>query len=396
MSAWLDPEAVIARIYDAVSAPDRWKDALEAVQRSLGADAMLLLYCDLAAGKPHVVEATGFDRKSLDVYTAEHLCNEELIRESINGPAGIVVSSSRHYRGKRFSTTDIFRQLLRPSDLLHIAGAAALNTSRVYASLWMARSDREQDFSVHDLHLFSELLPHFGRVMAVHHRVRRAEIQADMAVGAFDRVAVGVVLLDVRGAPVMVNREARRIADQKDGFSLLADRLVASGAGQTKELRDLVHRVSWVGPVGERVGGGALRLGRPSGKPDYHVVVLPLPRRCQPAAGNGAVEVLFITDTEKSQGPVDYLFGDLYGLTEAEVRLVSQLLLGGGLTGAAEQLGLSRNTVHSQLASVFQKTGTRRQSELLRLLLAGVAPVEPPDFDSGIDEPGLKPRQLRD
>ena len=226
------------------------EDALEAVQRSLGAVAMLLLYCDLAAGNPYVVEATGFDRKSLDVYTADHLCNDELIRESINGPAGIVVSSSRHYRGKRFYTTDIFRLLLRPSNLLHIAGAAALNTSRVYASLWMARSDGEPDFSVHDLHLFSGLLPHFGRVMAVHHRVRRAEIQADMAVGAFDRVAVGVVLLDVRGAPVIVNREARRIVDQKDGFSLLADRLAASEASQTKELRNLVHRVSWVGPAG--------------------------------------------------------------------------------------------------------------------------------------------------
>lgn len=200
MSAWLDPDAVIGRIYEAVSAPDRWGEALEAVQRTLAADAMLLLYCDLAAGKPQVVESTGFNRESLATYTAEHLCDDELIHESMNGPAGIIVSSSRHYRGKRFYTTDIFRLLLEPSDLLHIAGAAALNTSSVYASLWMARSDREPDFSVHDLHLFSGLLPHFARVVAVHHRVRRAEIQADMAVGAFDRVAVGVVLLDVRGA----------------------------------------------------------------------------------------------------------------------------------------------------------------------------------------------------
>ena len=55
MSAWLDPEAVIGRIYEAVSAPDQWGEALEAVQRSLAADAMLLLYCDLAAGKPKVL-----------------------------------------------------------------------------------------------------------------------------------------------------------------------------------------------------------------------------------------------------------------------------------------------------------------------------------------------------
>ena len=83
-----------------------------------------------------------------------------------------------------------------------------------------------------------------------------------------------------------------------------------------------------------------------------------------------------------------------HGLTDAEARLVHLLLEGRGLTAAAEQLGLSRNTVHSQLASVFQKTGTRRQGELLSLLLGGVAPVEAPDPISGFHGPGIEPPTL--
>jgi DNA-binding CsgD family transcriptional regulator len=121
---------------------------------------------------------------------------------------------------------------------------------------------------------------------------------------------------------------------------------------------------------------------------------MPLPHRCQPRDGTGAVGVLFITDPDKLKNPVDFLFGDLYGLTEAESRLVSELMGGGGLTAAAESLGLSRNTVHSQLASVFQKTGTRRQGELLRLLLGGVAPIEAPGADSGVHRLVRKRRDL--
>jgi DNA-binding CsgD family transcriptional regulator len=97
--------------------------------------------------------------------------------------------------------------------------------------------------------------------------------------------------------------------------------------------------------------------------------------------------VLFITDPEKAQSPIDHLCGDLYRLTRAEIRLVSQLLEGGGLTKAARHLGLSRNTVHSQLASIFQKTGTRSQNELLRLILGGIAPVRAPDEASGFNLP---------
>jgi DNA-binding CsgD family transcriptional regulator len=355
---------------------------------------MLLLYCNLSAGGPRVIASSGFAAEALEGYTADELCDDEMIRESMEGPAGIVVSSSGSLHAKTFRSTPMYKRLLMPSGLSHIAGAAALNTLGVYASLWMARSDESPDFSARDLHIFRELLPHVGRAMAVHHRVLQAELEANMVAGAFDRVAIGVVLLDVRGAPVMVNREAQRIVDNKDGFSLHNDGPVASQSSDTRALRELIRQVGcYASPAraAEFCDGGAVRLARPSGRPDYHVVVMPLPKRCQPGNGSGAIAVLFVTDPEESQSPVDYLFGDLYGLTEAEARLVKALMEGGGLTAAADNLGLSRNTVHSQLASVFQKTGTRRQSELLRLLLGGIAPVKKPDVTSEVGLPAFKP-----
>jgi DNA-binding CsgD family transcriptional regulator len=349
----------------------------------LEADAVVLLYRNPSAGGPQVIESTGFDREALDAYAAAHLRNDELIRESMNGPAGIIVSSNRLFRGERFFETNSYRMLLEPSRLFHMAGAAALNTPAVHASLWIARSQNAPGFSGHDLRVFAGLLPHVARAMTLHHRIRQAELHAEMAVGAFDRVAVGVVLLDVRGSPVMVNREAERIANTGDGFVLSRDGVAAELPDESKKLRDLIRQVGCNNAGAGRAGGGAIRIPRPSGRPDYHVIVLPLPRRCQPSHGSGAVAVLFITDTEKAQRPVDHLFGSLYRLTDAEVRLVTQLLEGGGLTVAAERLGLSRNTVHSQLSSVFQKTGTSSQSELLTLLLTCVAPVEAPDETSG-------------
>jgi DNA-binding CsgD family transcriptional regulator len=386
----VDSELVVGRIYDAVSEPGRWVAALDAARELLDVDAMMLLYCDLTIGRPEVIESTGFDRQALDLFAAGDLGADELIRESMDRPAGVVVSSTRTFQDARVRTTLISRTLLEPSQLTRIAGAAALNSQAVYASLWMARSASRPDFSVHDLHVFGELLPHVARAMTVHHRVSRAELQASMAAGAFDRMAVGVILLDVAGSPVMVNREADRIIADQDGLGLVGNTLIAARSTQTRELRRLIDRVGRAASLDDTdgfVGGGAVRLRRHSGRPPYHLVVLPLPRRCQPGDRGSAVVVLFITDPEKAQSPIDHLCGDLYGLTRAEIRLVSQLLEGGGLTVAAKQLGLSRNTVHSQLASVFQKTGTRSQNELLRLILGGIAPVKAPDEASGFNLP---------
>ena len=396
MRGEIDQDSVIGLIYEAVSDPGIWNNALDAARQMFEVDAMLLVYGDPSTSDLGVIGATGFDPHTLNTYAEKGLTKDEMIRESMDGPAGIIVSSARSFRGKPFYRTSVYRRLLEPSDLAYITGAAALNTKEVHASLWMARSDRSPDFSVHDMHAFSGLLPHVGRAMTVHHRIRQAELQAEMAVGAFDRVAVGVVLLDVRGAPVMVNREAERIACAKDGFVLMGDGMAAALSNESKKLRELVRQVGGNEPRARRTGGGAVRLTRPSGLPDYHVVVLPLPKRCQPSDGHGAVAVLFITDSQKAQSPIDHLFGDLYGLTDAEVRLVTRLLEGGGLTAAAEKLSLSRNTVHSQLASVFQKTNTKSQSELLTLLLTCVAPVEAPDETSGFDMDAVRPRQNRE
>jgi len=396
MGRMIDPEVVIGRIYEAASEPGLWSNVLDAASELFEVDAMLLVYGNLSAGGLHVIEATGFNPFALGAYVSSHINDDEMIRESMDGPAGIIVSSGRSFRGKPFYRTSVYRCLLKPSDLSYIAGAAALNTPEVHASLWMARSDRSPDFSIHDMHAFAGLLPHVTRAMTVHHRIHQAEFRTEMAVGAFDRVAAGMVLLDVKGTAVMVNREAGRIAATEDGFVLLADGLAADTTNDTKKLRDLIRRIGSKSPANERAGVGAIRLSRPSGLPDYHVVALPLPRRCQPSGGSGAVAVLFITDPEKAQSPVDHLFGELYDLTEAEVRLVAQLLEGGGLTAAAETLGLSRNTVHSQLASIFQKTDTKSQSELLTLLLTCVAPVDAPDETSGFDMEALKPRQNRE
>lgn len=392
----VDAEFVISCIYEALSDPGVWNTALDAVRPMFQADAVMLVYGNLSAADFRVVGATGFDPDALSAFTGNILSGDELIRQSMGGPAAVIVSSGRSFRGKSFFRTSLYRRLLQPSDLAHIAGAAAVNTGEAHASVWLARSERSPDFSADDTNALRALLPHFSRVMTVYHRIRRAELRTEMVEGAFDRLAVGVVLLDAKGAPVMVNREAERLAARKDGFVLKIDGLAADRINDTKKLRELIRRVGSGGSADHGAGAGTVRLVRPSGLPDFHIVALPLPKRCQSNGGGGAAAVLFVTDPEKPQGLVDSLLGDLYGLTDAEVRLVTRLLEGGGLTVAAEKLGLSRNTVHSQLASVFLKTNTRSQSELVTLLLTCVAPVEPPDETSGFHLPAFSPRNIRE
>lgn len=65
---------------------------------------------------------------------------------------------------------------------------------------------------------------------------------------------------------------------------------------------------------------------------------------------------------------------ELYGLSPAQARLARLIVDGHDLAAAAGTLGVSINTLRTQLQRIFDKTGVRSQAALVRCLLSAEAP----------------------
>ena len=74
-----------------------------------------------------------------------------------------------------------------------------------------------------------------------------------------------------------------------------------------------------------------------------------------------------VDPTEPPQPSADML-QRLLGLTAAEVRLALEIMRGLRLGEAAKAFGIEMPVARSQMVSIFAKTGTRHQSELIALL----------------------------
>jgi DNA-binding CsgD family transcriptional regulator len=114
-----------------------------------------------------------------------------------------------------------------------------------------------------------------------------------------------------------------------------------------------------------------MSISRRSGKRPLAVLVAPL------RAENGCFEtprasaVVFVSDPELKPRMPTELLARLYGLTPRQAELASRLAQGDTIDTAAEAFGISRNTARSHLRLIFDKTDTKRQTELTRLLYAG-------------------------
>ncbi|RWM07751.1 helix-turn-helix transcriptional regulator [Mesorhizobium sp.] len=78
--------------------------------------------------------------------------------------------------------------------------------------------------------------------------------------------------------------------------------------------------------------------------------------------------ILALLDRQPRSGPNPQTLQKMFGLTGAETHLALRLAKGDAPLEIAEHCQLSRTTIRTQLASLFAKTDTKRQAELVALL----------------------------
>lgn len=78
--------------------------------------------------------------------------------------------------------------------------------------------------------------------------------------------------------------------------------------------------------------------------------------------------IAMLLDLDAHVEPNPFMLQRMFGLTAAETRLALEMARGDVPADVARCRHLSRTTIRSQLASVFAKTQTKRQAELVTLL----------------------------
>lgn len=134
------------------------------------------------------------------------------------------------------------------------------------------------------------------------------------------------------------------------------------------DLRPLVESACAAGVPRPRA---ALTLERGTGTAPLRILAAPLRARNGAAAvtAERRTAMLIVSDPEVEATTRKERLRMLFGLTPAEAAFAMEIVKGDGRRAAAERRGIACSTARTHLSSIFEKTGTRRQAELVRLLL---------------------------
>lgn len=264
----------------------------------------------------------------------------------------------------------------------HALGRVIVRAQGVTSVLTCLRSGRLRAYGKAERRLLDELLPHLARAVELHRKLCHAELQSELGIRALDYLAHGVVLVDDDGQIVLMNQLAKSIISQSDGLSVTDNTLIAGSREADRELKRLLREAGSNHTEFRFSGGGAMLAKRPSGRRPYSILVSPLKAHPFFVDRHSSAVAIFLSDPESEIEAPEQMLLRLYDLTPAESRLALVLLQGVNLSEAARRIGITRNTAHTQLQSIYAKTRVRRQSELMALLLRGISTIRQLPADS--------------
>ncbi|MFL9924712.1 helix-turn-helix transcriptional regulator [Herbaspirillum lusitanum] len=263
--------------------------------------------------------------------------------------------------------SEFYNDFLGRNGVRHIAACHLGGGGKEREVLGFLRHADAPFYQEEHVQFLQRLSPHLNRAAALRGKLQQQNLLLQQERVLVENLAanVGIVYLSAAGKLVSMNAAASALLSAGDGIGILRDSLVAREPDDRDNLARLLQgalsasapRASW------------MRLRRTSGV--LTVSAIPFGTRDSlDATENSAAAAILMEHSITPKLPPTNMLQATFKLTQAEAKLAVALLQEETLQSYSEKQGISRNTARTHLASLFAKTGVRRQPDLMRLLLA--------------------------
>lgn len=365
--------AVIDTLYDAALDETLWPRALQALTEYTGSQAGTFWTLD-SSPQPTLPLLTTFN---FDVaFTREYLNGmvpeDPTVQYLVRHPARAIVHDGMFITEREKDRLYYYDWHGRRSDTRFRMVGQTRPASGVQSGVALHRTRRAGRYEPRDVERFAFIYHHLARALAIGVRLGSLGALQQCTSSVLDSNPAAILFLNAERRVVYANRSAEALRSASDGIRISSDRIRVAHRAEQAKLDSFIGGVAG-GTKSMLARGGLMRVARPSGKRPYAVLVAPAAGNFPALSALHPSAMIVITDPDSvSPLPKDRL-RSAFQLTDAEAELAALIAAGDDLRGAATKLGIQYGTARVRLAQIFQKTYTRRQGELVRLLLTTLA-----------------------
>jgi DNA-binding CsgD family transcriptional regulator len=358
-----DPE-IIDRVYEAAAVPELWPSVLTRLCATVNAWGAGLLAFDPAqhtrfTATPNYVE--GFENFAAK---SDQYDNQRPKRALATGHAGFL-HDLEIFSQDELDTDPVYRDFLYPFGIRWTAGTVIPVPTSDIMVFDVARRVDDGPFDREMMLRLDRYRPHLARAALLAHRLGLKAARA--ATEAMEIIGLPAAVLATGGRALSVNHALEALSPR---VRFLAFDRIAFGANRADQM--LAEAIASMSSNASRVVR-SIPLPATEGAPALIAHLIPI-RRAGGDIFTHAAGLLVFTTVSAPGAPLTEVLTGLFDLTPAEVKVARGIAAAQTVDRMAGSMGLSRETVRTQLKSVMAKTGTTRQIDLA-LLLRGTSAV---------------------
>jgi DNA-binding CsgD family transcriptional regulator len=363
----------LAPLHEAPQDPAAWNRALVALRAAIPCEQGALVERTGDGAAPSLGLVAGTDPRFVAEYEREF--------HRLDPFASAPVVARLHALGRAALSAEVVRDqdlqgsayyhhfLSRFGDLFHGVGGALSLGEQTSAQVWLLRP-RGRAFAEGDRARMDVFFAHARVALRQRRWLMQVERERNAALGWMDCWNDATFVLDSQGAVVIANVMAEKLLHAGELFALRQGRLVPARNGDPDWLQGALREVIGAGRRHDATPSHCLTLPARPGQPALYAVLTLLPSA--PDRGHAALPqvALILRDLQQSVPRFHpEQLHDLFGFTAAEARVANALLGGQSVEDIARQGQVRCDTIRAHVKRMLAKTGSRRQSDLQKLLV---------------------------
>jgi DNA-binding CsgD family transcriptional regulator len=361
---------IIGRIYDSALGNSEWNDVLGALADYCGGENVALAVIDQHTGYS-AVTAPRADPLIIKAYEESWWQLDPTAAATGNLGVG-QITSLRNTGRDRFLASPFYNEFWKQSGLgtERLASNLAVRNG-FFASAVLQTSAKCDEIDAEMERRFRHFVPHLIRSIEMENHYRNLQYENLLAASANGPDMIGRLIVDSEMHLIFADSGGEAFVTRSGCFKFRRGTL---GVLDKNIGRKLAHAVASAGDAWpSQVLDCKLSVVCPQTQETVSIDVQPVhPAHMAPgrpfALGGTPAAILNLSYLQdEKQKSVDKL-RSRFGLTPAEAALAFEMLKGDGREAAAKRCGISINTARTHLTRIFDKTGVKRQAELIALV----------------------------
>ena len=285
-------------------------------------------------------------------------------------PSGPVALSEREYPARLLEGTEFYNDWLKPQKNLEAAAGIKVSGEGDSLIFLPVHYDMAQSADYDDplSHVLLRLRGNLGRAMHLSTQMTTGMERAAASAAIVERQDCAAIVVDPSLRLRAVNDMAQQLLSAGDPLRVHQGQVSLAPKGATLRFAEIIHALTRSLPI------DATPLVVRNENQTHLLSFAAIPVSASTLTGlltqPQPLVLVLVRKPEATPSiipPADVL-SEVFMLTPAEIRLCNELAVGASLAEAAAGLGISVETARVRCKTIFQKTQTHRQIELVTLL----------------------------